>query len=794
MKRILFGLIIGMFLLPFVLGYPSDYIAYWNFDNSARVGNSTTGILNWTQVGTITSGTGCILGNCSRVNGNATANYLTRSQFLDTGVYSSGTFSVWIKFNQTGGHIGGSGVSGGNTKWFITLNSTGTIYSNINNNVKENNTYLLNQSEYNFISMVWDSSKTYIYANGVKLNEHPTRPSGSYNEFIFRAHFTATQYKDVTYDEASFFSRNLSSSELVELYNYYFSDVELNNPENNSATAASPLVLNSTARSPNGLINITYYLWNSTGLVNKTNFSISGTTNVSSVSFYNVQTGRLEWNVLACDSVSCFSSENNNTLFYGFNINSINYSSTTYETSNENFILNITSLVPVTSAKLMYGSDIYNGLISLSGTETIISSNIDIPLNVVGSKSFYYVLNFTNGESYTSQTYTQNILSLNLSKCGGAFTTKAINFTLKDEITQQIITGGAINSSIGAFFEYWTGNGEVKKNYTYSEINSNNNSFAFCIMPSSVSLKTNLDLDYQADNYQPRQYYLRNAILTNITSEVNLYLLESDEAVKFFLTITQGTDFIQNAVIQISKFFVGDGTYKQIGVRESDELGQFVEYLEPDSQYRYTIIKDGVVLGVIDKVAICSSTPCLQVLELSESFADLNERYDELYAQDVVYSLTFDPETKMVSFIFTDTTGLANYFRLNVTQIKTSGSTSVCDLQLNTPSGTLSCNLTNYTGEFKATTYISRSPEKIVDFIDFIIQNATEIFGVFGIFISLLVIITLVFVGVWNPVVVMALIPVALVVLKLMQFLPLGWGVIVVVTLVSIYLIGRVKT
>lgn len=588
--------------------------------------------------------------------------------------------------------------------------------------------------------------------------------------------------------------------------------VELTSPPNGAVFSSSSGFFSATITPTNtNLTNATLYIYNSTSTfaINFTNLSGNVPVTVNR-SISGLANGNYLWNYLVWGknltngNFSAMASANF-SFEIGATIISQNYSNFVYETSNQTFSININLLpgIELSLAQLVYNGTNYtvSDVSSFNTTGRTLTREIDIPVNPVPLtntvRNFFWRFTFSNSQQTVQETspVQQEVGFINLQICDTTYNVKTLNFTLYDETTLSPINAITNNTSISSFYQYWAGTGEVKKNYSVSFTNNASNYFIFCIYPTNMSFRSNLDMEYSAVGYSPRQYYLRNATLTNVSVGVPLYLLSEELAVKFFNTVTQGTNFVNNSIVQISKFYISIGGYQQIGVRLTDELGEFIEYLDLDQPYRYTVIKNGQVIGVIDKTALCAQAPCEQTLEIGESIANINDAFDEFYAENVLYSLNFNSTTNIVSFIFTDTTGLANYFRLQVDQVLTNDTSNIiCNSELAAPSGTINCNVTGYQGEFRASGYVSRSPEKLVDFINFVVSQVSQIFGGISIWLSLLVVVTLVFVGVWNPVVMVILIPIALIILKLMQFVPFGWPTIVVITLIAIYLAGRIKT
>jgi len=306
-----------------------------------------------------------------------------------------------------------------------------------------------------------------------------------------------------------------------------------------------------------------------------------------------------------------------------------------------------------------------------------------------------------------------------------------------------------------------------------------------------------MDLEYEAEDYSPRTYYLRNATLTNTSNDITLNLLHVDYSVKFFFSLKQRMQPFTLAIVTINKYFVGEGVYRTIGIRKVDEAGEFIEYLDLDKEYQFVIVKDGVSYGTITKQMSCKEAPCEVILEMEEAIVDVWQGYYDIFAQNVAYTLAYNDTTGLVTYSFSDLTGLAQYFKLDVvkTSYKDAGEI-VCNKTLYSTAGTLICNMTaiNQTGDYKATGYISRSPSLIVDFIRFVIGTIKDTLGLLGVFVSMLIIITLALVGTWNPAVGVILIAFAILMMKILSFVAFSFTTVMLIVIMAIILVVKMKS
>jgi len=264
---------------------------------------------------------------------------------------------------------------------------------------------------------------------------------------------------------------------------------------------------------------------------------------------------------------------------------------------------------------------------------------------------------------------------------------------------------------------------------------------------------------------------------------------------KFYITAFSGIASLDGATITAAKYFEGEGVHKTTGIGKTDSGGKFTMYLDPDKQYIFYGVSGGESIGSVEKGAFCETAPCELTLQFFSESGDLLDGYNSVYAGDVVYTLYFNETTDIAHATFSDITGTANYFRFEVNRVSLNNSNlNVCDQTLYTTAGAMTCNMSGLTGTYTATLVISRSPEKAIDFIQFIVGGLQDALGESGLIVSLLFLIVIVFSGLRNPVIAVVLIPVALIMLKLMDILPISWLWIASVAVLAFLIVGRLKT
>jgi len=531
--------------------------------------------------------------------------------------------------------------------------------------------------------------------------------------------------------------------------------------------------------------NTTYNLWFSNGtLYNQTyENGLSGNSTNVSVDINITLVGSYLWNAYACydnttlGNCTWGSSGNFSFQFIPFEVDAESHSSSVLETSYQTFELNITSTEGYTVSN---GRLVYNGTTYSHATKTAIDSDsfnliqgIYIPSGESGfneeNRSFYWNITLTNeatgiSNSFTSDTYYQNVTELKFQLCGGNINVSMINFTLYDEINGSVINSTANATTFQATFNLGAHFENKLKNYSISNLSVDKTSFAFCTNSNESIIYADMISLISASGYAERDYIITNSTLTNSTSEISIYLIPDSSALEFFITITQNLRPLEEADVQITKYFIGEGVYKTIEIDQTDSNGKITAYLELDQNYKATIIQDGTLLGIKSFKSTCASAPCEIDLDLTTETSSVFTLLDSLYAQNVLYNLSYNSTSKIVTFDFVDTSGLANYFRMYVYNSNSSKDSSLISNQtLFTSSGTMTFNATDYSGNFKVDTYVSRSPEIFVGFITFIISEFFDALGEAGgeaLLLAFLLIVTVIFGLAFKPSVLVLAIPI----------------------------------
>lgn len=616
-----------------------------------------------------------------------------------------------------------------------------------------------------------------------------------------------------TIDEVGIWSRALTSDEISDLYNSgdglsYGSSastisITLNSPSNESTTSETSINFTGTYNISTGdynWTNATYFIYYDNGTIFNNSYTevITGVDDTTTREFSNFSIiGDYYWNIYACYENSTgyafcnWNDEGNYTFTVAGDFSSYVYNTSILETARGYFSVDLTipdgTSIQAGSGKLIYNGTSYSSITVTNNGDNnyTISKEIYIPIGTPGfdsyNRTFFWNITIVDtaiGDPFvqSSSTQTHQVNELYFGLCDSTtYLIPVLNFTMIDEADGTQINGSANATTFQATFLLGACSSNLLKNYTIDNISVTDSEFDFCTANYTSPFYADMEAFYTAAGYVDKQYFFNNATLTNTTNEINLYLLDEDDALEFFISVEQDLDPVTDATINIEKYFVGEGIYKTVEIDETDTDGELTSFLDLDKKYRFTISKDGSVLGIINKRASCYAAPCEILLSLESESDNPFSNFDTAFASNVLYNLSFNPNTKIVTFDFVDTTGLATYFRMVVYNSRTNQSSIIIyDNSMYSSSGQMTFNATGYSGDFYVETYISRSPETLIDFITFIINDIAEQLGLIGLFTSLILILVVIFSLSMKPSMLVMAVPLALTTFKLMGFISLN--------------------
>lgn len=420
-----------------------------------------------------------------------------------------------------------------------------------------------------------------------------------------------------------------------------------------------------------------------------------------------------------------------------------------FEFAQETFSINITydsSAWSSITATLNYDGTDYTGATkTIQGDTYEFNKTISIA-DVTGSenRTFYWNFRLTNatGSYYFNSSFNnQTVSDLGIDNCS-TYTNLLINYTLKDEDTQTNIVGDIeidlqitdLDKSSSIDFN------QTFSNVTYATICINNQ------LQNGNNIYVNSKAKYSANNHQPEQNNIRSYLLNSSSTGLNVSLLDlnTSRATVFDIKYKNSAFLpVANAVIDITREYVGEGTFKTVESPITDASGQATASLIKDEQvYTIYVSKDGELLSVFSNVyAICQNElidQCEINLNALSSVETPTNFKDE---GNLRYTLNWNPVTREVSTSFTTVDGTSHTINLTTYVFDAYINQSLCSDEVTSSSGTLTCMVPASYVNQTVIVYLYYDGDLIENPIISLMPNPSDIFGNTGILIVLILII-----------------------------------------------------
>lgn len=821
----------GIFMLNFTSATTWDNFAYYALDETSGDVIDETGNYDGTNYGA-TRGVAGRINNAFDFDGDD--DMVERQAIPFSG--DTATLSVWVKRDDINNDDGilsfNNNVSGSNTYIEYVIMDDGTLMQGSPagglSTSWRTTTSPLDNTDWHHIVIVIDNEYI-VYVDGVEMDLSFTSGDNdgdfvndlsAYNRFgigMMRRDDETYNPFDGKIDEVGIWDRALTQTEIIELYNggdglsYYeegnFISINLLSPTDGS-TQTEDVEFNATITPTYvNITNATLYIWDDDGLFDTdtktyTNQNSSVTENWTISGF---EAGDYDWNVYGCyenetsgEHLNCTWAGSNYTFTWQpFEVTDAQYSNEVYETDEETYNLTIETLETVlqVSAELNYNGSTEVSSVSCSGGVCDITNTIDVPFVDVSeqNRSFYWIVNIFDGDSetnYNTSLYYQNTTQISLHKCGGGETT--LNFKAYNETHLSRINP----FDFKATFEYWMGRGSVYRNLSLNEEDVSD--VDICLTPGEIELYTDATIDYgfgdENITYVNRNYYFDNAQLTNTTQNIELYLLNAEEATTFIQEVEdQQTEAVPGALVYIQRYYPKDGEYRTVQISKTDDNGKSVGFYKVETiNYRHLILLDGEVVLQTEKGKVFGeSVPYTLIFKIGDA---LNYPWQVLESDsNIITSLTFNESTNITTYSWIDSTGATNRGQLLVYQINYDGDNIlICNKSAEFSSGTLTCDTTGYDGSFEAYGYVY--PNTLTDIINFVVSTAKDIFGNTGMIMGWLIILTATLIFIWNPTAMIVAHNAATIFVNLIGFISFGPIYIFSMIAVSIIIIIFMRT
>lgn len=345
----------------------------------------------------------------------------------------------------------------------------------------------------------------------------------------------------------------------------------------------------------------------------------------------------------------------------------------------------------------------------------------------------------------------------------------AINFSVYDSDTDAILN----STMAGHFTVYYTTQGYTTSNY--NEFNftwTAENYHGICLYPSYVTAIIDAEIEYTAPTYNTHSYFYDDASISNSTPDVKLYLMNGTSLVTFIVS-DEDDDPIENLLIQVHEFDITTNTTKLTEVIRTDINGEAVGHIVLNTQrYKFILVYNGMIVLETDTDVILTLLTYYFRVNLQDSIFDT---YDTILG--VKTALTFTNLTKDFEYTFSNPSGSSTTACLKVKKMSAMLNQELCYTCITSSSGSVTFNIGADRGNFTyvATGSIIHNDEEYpTDIVSFSYDDRYKLYGESGIFLTFILTVFFVMVGLFNPVVAIFLMLFAFVLTNVLGFFQLS--------------------
>lgn len=486
-----------------------------------------------------------------------------------------------------------------------------------------------------------------------------------------------------------------------------------------------------------------------------------------------VTEGSHTFNFYANDTFGNLQTAFSRTFFVNVYNNSYDYTDPAIEGETYTLSLNTTS----TSISSYNGTLVYNGTdqttsFSDDGTLGQLSSTITLPQVTTTILKNLYWRYYLNGIYYNTSVYTQLVQNIPAPTMGASCAvglSPAMNFTFKNEINETTYTG-----DIKYILRYGISNNtQISTNGTVSAVPS----FVICINSTLYNDYTigYGELQYSRTGFADRRWYIfENERLTNATVDNILHFITGANSFLFTIQDAGLTPYV-GKYLALNRWYPEIDEYKVVEMAKTDDEGQTVMKVEvEDTDYRVGVHHtNGTLIYLANPIRfVCIASPCTYSLTVPDEGGNDFENWNNL-------EIEFDYNTTTGTFKLTynDPSQDTSEIRMEVFKETGTTQTSICSDTASSYTGVLTCNVSAYSGLLRAVAYRTASPEVSV-FSKMVQVGQDAIDRDSGLFITLILMILLVSIGVFSPILTVILSVLALVPAIVLGIMPLSIALI----------------
>lgn len=380
--------------------------------------------------------------------------------------------------------------------------------------------------------------------------------------------------------------------------------------------------------------------------------------------------------------------------------------------------------------------------------------------------------NTNNGEITNTQTVTKILID----NCS-VFTTEALGLDIRSKNN-----GSLVNGNIAGYFRVW-----VDEEDSFREFNltwGGGSEYGICFSPKETTYTAYGQLEYSAPGWDERTYYFNNVSLNNVSETVNLYLTNETSLVEFTVLDQDDTD-VPNVLIKVLTYDTGTDSAEVVEIIKTDNDGKAIGNIVLNTQwYKFILEQDGKILFVSDPVKITSTQKTFRINTQTNYFNDYGS------AKNTIGDVYFTNASRTFTYTFSESTGAGVTACLEVKKRILAGDTVMVNNCTTSAAGTIHYTIVENVSSnmYIGTGYI------VVEGMEYVIDVATVSFnerykdwGLEGIFVTFMIVLTLVMVGVSsnNPSVAVGLMMIGFIGSIMMTIFFLNWQVLMVFIIIG---------
>ena len=337
---------------------------------------------------------------------------------------------------------------------------------------------------------------------------------------------------------------------------------------------------------------------------------------------------------------------------------------------------------------------------------------------------------------------------------------------------------------------------------TYNFDMSNKSNVAFCLNPTGGDVSIDGTVDYVASNNASysynRQYYFRgDAISGEDDRNINLYSLQDSLSSSCQIIITEeGVTPNPGYYIHLDRYVTGTGNYHLASMGNTSSSGSDNFAIRLTDAWYNIRVYDGSNTSVYTSGNQHISSCPIRIQTGSGSGGDYNDSKEWFLYDNIVWSLTFNDSNNLTSLTYNSygyTTN--NCFRIEQYLLNGTGLNILNTSCSSANTGTMTHNITNAKGLYviKYIAYQGGS-WKLIDSLDIDLARYVAYYlGLDGVFLAMLLIGVLSFIGLYSPVASVMLALVGFIATRALGLITISWGAIIGIIFVGLLLLFKQK-